>query len=532
MRIACVYAPQIALQALLRRSPEWLQQRQQAIVLAAGPGERARVVGMTAAAAQTGIRKGITVHQARAVGSAHTEARLEVQVRSEADTQAAQAALADVGFSFAPRVQSEPGRVFFEVGDLMQLHPGGESEIMRAVAGRAAHLGLSVRVAVAGSPGLARVASRATTGDHVMVPDRATAAAAFLAPLPLETGLAALWPTGDEDTTDASATRQRDELLERLHTWGLRRLGDLAALPLDQVALRLGDVGARLHRLASGRDDEPFTPRLPPDAVEEGSSFDFAIETLEPLAFVLRGLVDRVLTRLACRNLACSGVTVRLRLEPRGFDVRDVDLGAPTRDPQTLLQLLRLDIARRPPLSPVVGADLLARPACVRPVQLDFLRPAGPAPERMAATLARLAALVGPENVGAPAAADSYKEELCHVVKWQGQGPPLKEPQVSHGAAGKARDHAATTPCLGMRRYRPPHPVEILMGRDGPTAIRGPQLSARVLVAAGPYRAAGAWWKDEGWSRDYWDVHASDGALYRLHQDRQTGHWFVDGYYD
>jgi len=51
-------------------------------------------------------------------------------------------------------------------------------------------------------------------------------------------------------------------------------------------------------------------------------------------------------------------------------------------------------------------------------------------------------------------------------------------------------------------------------------------------VAAGPFRASGAWWQDEAYHRDYWDVHASDGAIYRMHQDRQSGGWFLDGYYD
>ena len=70
------------------------------------------------------------------------------------------------------------------------------------------------------------------------------------------------------------------------------------------------------------------------------------------------------------------------------------------------------------------------------------------------------------------------------------------------------------------------------MDRAGPAALRGEQLVARVLVAAGPYRSSGEWWSEEVFSRDYWDVQASDGAVYRLHQDRQSGTWFLDGYYD
>lgn len=517
MRLACAYAPQLALQAVLRRSPEWLQHKQQAIVLAAGSGERARIVGLTGAAAQAGLHKGLTVHQARALGSARLDDRLEVLVRSEVDTQAAQAALNDVGFSFAPRVDAEPGRVFFEVGDLMQLYPEGEAAIARAITSRAARLGLSVRVAVAGSKGIARIATRAT-GELVLVPSTPTGAAAFLAALPLQAGLQALTKSGDEDTALPADVRAIAELGEQLQRWGVRRLGDLAALPLQDVALRLGEQGTHLRRLVAGRDDEPFAPVLPPDAVLEGTELDYALESIEPLAFVLRGLVDRVLTRLSCRNLACNGLTLRLKLEPRGYDVRDLEMGAPTREAQTLLQLLRLDIARRPPTSPVVGAEILARPARVRAVQLDFLRPAGPPPERMAATLARLTALVGPENVGAPQVADSFKEEECHMVPWRWSSAPAEQNTL--------------TPQLGIRRYRPPQPVEILMGRDGPSAMHGTGFSARILVAAGPYRTSSEWWKDEGWSRDYWDVHASDGALYRLHQDRENGDWFVDGYYD
>ena len=519
MRIACAYAPQLALQAVLRRSPEWLQRKQQAIVLAAGPGERARVVGLTSVAAKAGLHKGITVHQARTLGSARLHDRLEVLVRSESDTQAAQAALADVGYSFAPRVDAEAGSVFFEVGDLSELYPDGEAEIARAIAARAARLGLSVRVAVAGSKGMARIASRAGhSGEHVLVPNAAAAAAAFLAPLPVQSGLQALGKSGDEDTTDPAQLRVVQDLAERLRRWGVRTLGALAALPLQDVALRLGPQGAQLCRLAAGRDDEPFAPCLPPDAVLEGTELDYALETLEPLAFVLRGRVDRVLTRLSCRNLACAGLTLRLKLEPRGFDVRDLQLGAPTREAQTLLQLLRLDIARKPPTSPVVGAELLVRPACVRAVQLDFLRPAGPAPERMAATLARLTALVGPANVGSPQTVDSFKEEECQMGRWQW--------------AQTAQEKSTLAPQLGMRRYRPPQQIEILMGRDGPSAMHGTGISARIVVAAGPYRTSNEWWKEEGWSRDYWDVHASDGALYRLHQDRQSGSWYVDGYYD
>jgi protein ImuB len=305
------------------------------------------------------------------------------------------------------------------------------------------------------------------------------------------------------------------------------------------VGLRLGEAGARLRKLAAGTLDEPFAPRLPDDALEEGTELEYALYELEPLSFILRGLVDRALERLTCRGLGCSGLTVRLKLEPRGFEVREIPLGAPTREAATLLQLVRLELARRPPPAPVVGVALLALPARLRAMQLDFLRPAGPAPERLAATLARLAALVGLENVGVPAPVDTHREEAVAIFSGTLGGFP-NPPAMGSGnqrsptpdAIDDGTSCRAQAPALAFRRFRPPQQLEVLMGREGPAALRSPDTTARILVAAGPYRATGEWWSGDGFHRDYWDVQASDGAVYRVHQDKRDGRWYLDGYYD
>jgi protein ImuB len=314
-----------------------------------------------------------------------------------------------------------------------------------------------------------------------------------------------------------------------LQRWGIATVGALALLPAADVALRLGPDGTRAHRLATGVDDEPFVPRLPADALEEGTELDYPIYEIEPLSFILRGLIDRALARLACRSLACAGITLRLALDPRGLDVREILIAAPTRESATLLELVRLDLARRPPDAAVVGATLIALPARVRATQLDFQRPAGPAPDRLAATLARLAALVGPENVGAPRTVDTWREEAIAVTTFAVATNTNASPNAGP-------DSTAAKGALAVRRFRPAQEIEVIMGRDGPTALRGTVTTARVLIAAGPYRLRGEWWRpteeDGDFNRDYWDVHASDGAIYRLHQDQSNGRWFLDGYYD
>jgi protein ImuB len=494
MRIACLFVPRLALQAVLRRMPE---ARDQPAALGGGNNGHSKITDVNEAAWRARVRPGMTSAQATAACPG-----LRLLSASAADVEAAQAALADLGYAFASRVQCEAGRVFFAVDDLGQLYET-EPAILQAAQAQAARVGLAVRAAVASSKGVARVATRAR--ELAVVPPGGAPIRAFLAPLPIRL-------FADDDA----------ELRETFARWGIGTAGQLASLPATEVALRLGEAGARACRLARGEDDEPFVPRFPADAIEEGLALDYGIAELEPLAFLLRGLIDRILQRLACRGLACAGLTVRLALEPRGLDVRNVPVAAPTRETATLLELLRLDLARKPPPAPVVGLRLLALPARVRATQLDLLRPAGPAPERLAATVARLAALVGPENVGAPATVDTWREEAIAVQPFVVSG--------DRRAPGAAND----TPMLTIRRLRPPEEIEVLMGQGEPTALRGKQTTARILVAAGPYRMSGEWWGDDrgGFARECWNVHASDGAIYRIHRDQRDGRWFLDGYFD
>jgi len=543
VRLACVFVPQLALQSVLRREPE---SRGFAIALLdrAPSSPHARVIAATDEARRGGVRNGMTGAQAGAACPT-----LRKVCATAADVATAQAALGDLGFAFAPRIDASSvaqGRIFFEIGDLERLYPEGEAAIVQAIQARAARLGLGVRVAVASSKGIARVATRAR--ELAVVPRGGERG--FLAPLPVgvlldeDIMMGTLRGPTNPPATDsagrspASSTRHAseksksrargsgappDDIAAALKRWGIATVGALAMLPAAEVALRLSAAGARVHRLATGADDEPFVPQLPADALEEETELDYAIYEIEPLSFVLRGLCDRALARLACRSLACAGITLRLKLDPRGLDVREILIAAPTREPATLLELVRLDLARRPPDAGVVGAALIALPARVRSTQLDFLRPAGPAPDRLAATLARLAALVGPENVGAPQAPDTWREEAIAVAPY----PAAPAPRTPEPAARSA---------LAVRRFRPAQEIEVLMGRDGPTALRGTETTARVLIAAGPYRIRGEWWRppeeDGDFARDYWDVHASDGAVYRLHQDSRSGRWFLDGYYD
>src|SRR5690606_20912606 len=90
----------------------------------------------------------------------------------------------------------------------------------------------------------------------------------------------------------SAAGRAAAVWLATFRRWGLRSLGDLAALPPAELAARFGDAGPALQRVARGEDPEPLVPMAGDERFEETLPLDWPIEGLEPLSFVLARLFD------------------------------------------------------------------------------------------------------------------------------------------------------------------------------------------------------------------------------------------------
>ena len=217
---------------------------------------------------------------------------------------------------------------------------------------------------------------------------------------------------------------------------------------------------------------------------------------------------------------------VSLVLDPDGCDTRSVDLPAPTRDVKTLLSLLKLSLEGRPPGAAVTGFSLSAVPDAPRRGQLTLFGPAEIAPDRLAATLAKLFALLGEGRLGAPKTVDGHRPERFSLEPF---APPPPPPERRLPKTGRG--------LLAVRVLRPAVPLEVLLDGERPVSMRtlsgddaGP--SGGVRVASGPWRMEEGWWLDAPATRAYWDVELSGGGLYRVYRDETGGEWFADGIYD
>ena len=290
------------------------------------------------------------------------------------------------------------------------------------------------------------------------------------------------------------------ELFETFHLWGIRSLKDLARLPQDGLAARLGDRGLWLQRLARGVFERPLRPQLAAAVYEESADLEHPIKLREPLLFLIARFLHDLCARLKSQSLAAAALCLTLN-----GDQRTHSLPFPTRDVKLLLKLVEHSLERQPPEAPVAKLRLKLIPTEPRRVQHGLFTPAAPEPEKLELTLGKIRGLVGEKNVGYPELFDTHRPGFARPV------------------AGRSY--------LSFRYFRPPLEARVTSERLWTRMFQG-----NILQIAGPWRSSGDWWDPGTWNRDEYDLALSDGALYRIYLDRALGReekrWFVEGAYD
>ena len=259
---------------------------------------------------------------------------------------------------------------------------------------------------------------------------------------------------------------------------------------------------------------------------------------------MLTRLLDPLCQRLEHRDRGAAVLHLRLRLVTRDLHLRSLQLPAPMRDPKVLRTLLLLDLESHPAPAGIDAVTLSIDPTPGRIVQESLLTRALPAPELLSTLVARLQALMGEGKCGSPVTVDSYRPGAFAMR------PFVVEVVSSQYSVASRPNPESRVPNACLRRFRLPIPARVLMDGSHPISVRTDRLAlagGRVQAAAGPWRTSGEWWKTPaapagaqpaspprraGWNRDEWDVALSDGGLYRIFEDRDTGRWFVGAVVD
>jgi DNA polymerase-4 len=156
-------------------------------------------------------------------------------------------------------------------------------------------LDLTASVGVATTKLVAKVASELRKPDGLVIVEPGTEAA-FLSPLPIER----LWGVG---------ARTRAVLTE----YGVKTIGDLAALPVDILVRRFGNGGPQLAARALGIDPSPVGDGVAAKSVSHEHTFGVDTADWEVIERTLLALSEGVAGRLRAAGLRAGTVAVRLR---------------------------------------------------------------------------------------------------------------------------------------------------------------------------------------------------------------------------
>jgi protein ImuB len=544
MPFACIYVPNFSIAAALRAEPE-LQACPVAIFEGKPPLEK--IIAANESAKKLGIAPGMTKAQAE------LSSELALRSRSMLQESSAHAALLDCAQSFSPCVEdSACDTVLLDLAGMETLF-GSLPKISRAIADRAAALGVAANTGVAANPDAAIVAARGFSGVTVIPAGKE---AEQLGTLPVQV----LWNERAEEGKESV-----NPLLDTLALWGIRNLRALAALPEVSLSERLGQQELRLQKLARGAASRTLVPVEAPLVFEEAVELEHPIVLLEPLAFHLNRLLEQLCARLGSRALSTQELRLTLELSNlTGIDdecenigipsesdgsaeartasqiiasrqtefVRKISLPIPMLDAKVFLKLLQLDLNAHPPGAPIVKIHLAAEPARPRSAQGGLFLPPSPEPEKLELTLARIAGIVGEQKVGAVELLDTHHPEGFRMRRFVAEVarkvPARKSPDSSE----------AQSAITALRRFRPPLRANVTLENGQPTRVTCPkkkEVQGEVLWKAGPWRFSGDWWERDAWSRDEWDLALRKGeaiSFHRLVHDLLGGGWFVEGVYD
>ena len=305
-----------------------------------------------------------------------------------------------------------------------------------------------------------------------------------------------------------------------LRRWGIRTLGELAALPETALISRLGQQGRRLQLLARGEADHLLVPEEPEFTLSETTALDSPLELLDSLLFVLSPMLETILRKAMEHAYALRSVRLTLaleRAEPHSVEVRPA---TPTQNREVLLKLLNLELQAHPPHSGIVSVTLEAESTQPQTAQRGLFQAQFPEPDKLELLLARLRSIAGEDNVGSPQLQNSHGDDAFTMAPFQ---PSLQA----------ASEKQPLPSWLAIRMFRPPQNVRVTCWSDQPHSMFWQGSRFVIASCAGPWHSSGSWWDGKAWDHDLWDVVTTEPLqALRLRQDHASKSWSVVGLYD
>lgn len=399
---------------------------------------------------------------------------------------------------------------------------GGEAMMCRDLLRRLEGWGLTARLGLADTPGVAWAVARFATaaGEPVRIIPAGGQRAA-LASLPI------------------AALRLQEAEVELLGRFGLLQIGQLYDLPPAGLAPRLGETVQQRLRQALGVLAEPLSPRRAPLRFEARRGFSEPISTATDLAAAVEGLLQELCRALQQADRGARRLLLVLhRVDATRQEVR-IGVSKASREPRHLGRLLA---DRQDSLDPGYGVEVMTLAAGVteslNAEQMILAEGRKARRDVPGGLLDRLLNRLGAGRVY------SLEQRQSH---WPEAAQAKMNPVAKGGRSQAWRRKLEDQSPAGLRPLRllpRPEPIETLALLPDHPPVRFVWRRATHLVARveGPERLLSAWWErpviNEGVARDvaravrlpqrdYYRVEDQEGRRFWLFRD--GAHWFLHG---
>lgn len=479
-----------------------------------------RITAVNARAAHEGVRVGQSLADARAA----LPSLLTRPAETERDHSALLLLARWCGRYGPNRNIDGPDGLWIDVTGVAHLF-GGEEGLLRDLIVRLSGFGLTVRAALAETPGAAHALARFAPSAAIAPEGEARRQ---LSSLPIE------------------ALRLSPEAVLLLRRLGLRRIGDLFSLPRAALKRRFRSAeaaGAVLRRLdqALGFVPEPLVPLVEPAVLVAQRAFADPLISSAPIEHETMRLAHELCAGLEARDLGVRSMVLSLYRADGTVAEASAGLSIASRTPSHLMDLLGEKLAA---IDAGFGIDALALSAlrverCVLKQNalgsslgssLGSGAPAGAGP---AALIDRLANRLGKERVVRIAPRASHVPERAQVFV-----SALDHPDR---AAAKEALPPRALPARPAFLLARPEPIGVTAEvPEGPPArFTWRRMERRILRAQGPERIEPEWWREIGSrksrTRDYYRVEDEAGGAYWVFREGFYGDgeeapaWFLHG---
>jgi protein ImuB len=289
-----------------------------------------------------------------------------------------------------------------------------------------------------------------------------------------------------------------EDVLVALHSAGLRRIGQVLALPAAAIARRFGPAANLYLRRLCGTASDPRPAWRMPATYRARFEFGSEVHDTTALLFPLRRLLLEFQGYLRGRDCAVLRFTLQFEHYRQPASSVTIGMSAPARDAAQFLLLARERLQALVLPAPASALRLQALEfTAASVVQADFFGSDAQQLQQLQLLLDRLQARLGDQQVRGLASAADYRPERA----WRFAAP--EQPTAALDIPAAAR------PCTLLpnpRRIEPPP-----------------------LLLSGPERIESGWWDGGDATRDYYVARAEDGAQLWVFQDLAEDAWYLQG---